>query len=144
MRNKINKILCFIFAISILISTIFYEKQNADALSVYNYINYDNSLTISILLNTQHTQFFTTDIPRIHSYTIKQDNSSYNYIKQWNNRLTLFLLCTALFVLYKSKIYTIFDILLLKMLFPMELIIDFIHKSDGKKRTYIPIITSIC
>ena len=120
MRNKINKILCFIFAISILISTIFYEKQNADALSVYNYINYDNSLTISISLNTQHTQFFTTDIPRIHSYTIKQDNSSYNYIKQWNNRLTLFLLCAALFVLYKSKIYTIIDILLLKMLFPME------------------------
>lgn len=132
---KRQKLICFILVI-LMLCGLNHRNIYINFTPIYTH-TLDNSHLLSSSIRSFEKEFFESDI----TDTFYRFNTNTVSLKQKQPvaslRITLYFLCLAVFVLHKLRFLINFNISSPYISTFIELIIKFIHKSDGKKASYL-------
>lgn len=134
MRFKNNKIVCIILVMLIFFSGFFIESVPVDNSFACAPIEKTNSCIQSVYMPTIEAQVCTSEMLGVQNTSYMQQLTSRCIALKWGLRTSLSSLCPDTFQLQKSKFFIGLETSTVCSLYVDELIINYIHSSDGKKR----------
>lgn len=134
MRFKNNKIVCIILVMLIFFSGFFSESVPVDNSFACAPIEKTNSCIQSAYMPTIEAQICTSEMLGVQNTSYIQQLTSRCIALKWGLRTSFSSLCPDTFQLQKSKFFIGLETSTVCSLYVDELIINYIHSSDGKKR----------
>lgn len=134
MRIKNNKIVCIIFAMIVFLSGFFIESVPEDNSFACAPIEKTNSCIQSVYMPTIEAQICTLEMLGVQNTRYIQQLTSRCIALKWGLRTSLSSLYPDTFQLQKSKFFIGLEASTVCSWYVDELIINYIHSSDGKKR----------
>lgn len=134
MYYKKHKYIIFILIVLMFTCGTNYRNICANSTTIYVH-NFNSSHLSSSSIKSFEKEFFISSLTNVnHSVNISETFFDKN-LQKASLRITLYFLCLAIFVLHKLKFLINFNVSSKYIPSFIELIINFIHKSDGEKAT---------
>lgn len=134
MYYKKHKYIIFILIVLMFTCGTNYRNICANSTTIYVH-NFNSSQLSSSSIKSFEKEFFISSLTNVnHSVNISETFFDKN-LQKASLRITLYFLCLAIFVLHKLKFLINFNVSSKYIPSFIELIINFIHKSDGEKAT---------
>lgn len=134
MYYKKHKYIIFILIVLMFTCGMNYRNICANSTTIYVH-NFNSSQLSSSSIKSFEKEFFISSLTNVnHSVNISETFFDKN-LQKASLRITLYFLCLAIFVLHKLKFLINFNVSSKYIPSFIELIINFIHKSDGEKAT---------
>lgn len=134
MYYKKHKYIIFILIVLMFTCGTNYRNICANSTTIYVH-NFNSSQLSSSSIKSFEKEFFISSLTNVnHSVNISESFFDKN-LQKASLRITLYFLCLAIFVLHKLKFLINFNVSSKYIPSFIELIINFIHKSDGEKAT---------
>lgn len=136
MYYKKHKYIIFILIVLMFTCGTNYRNICANSTTIYVH-NFNSSQLSSSSIKSFEKEFFISSLTNVnHSVNISETFFDKN-LQKASLRITLYFLCLAIFVLHKLKFLINFNVSSKYIPSFIELIINFIHKSDGEKATLL-------
>lgn len=136
MRAKRNKIFCILITLLVFISGMYFEDIKADSVFASTPGETTNSYTSDIGSVTIDTQVCTTEMLAVCGNMVTGQFTIRFVNQRRDTRVSPDFLCQNIFFLNEGKSYASIEEVQLISKSQDELIANYIHKSDGKKRIY--------
>ena len=131
---KKQKLICFMLTVFVFLSGIYFENIHTDfsVVCASNEKN-DSFLTTydAVIVATEHC---TTEMMGIRNNMGMQQLTSRYIGQKRDHRLSFDLLCSDIFCLSEGRSFTRFEKIYFLKQYKDECVLNYIHKSDGKKR----------
>ena len=134
MYNKRNKLIYVLIILSVVISGMYFENFKADSAFVCSPAEKTNSYISSVNAAITKVHACTTEMLGIHG-SMELEQLTIRFANQRRDiKMSLDFLCQIIFCINERKSYAVFEEIQFVSGNQDELIINYIHKSDGKKR----------
>ena len=136
MRAKRNKIFCILITLLVFISGMYFEDIKVDSVFASTSAETTNSYISAIGSVITDTQVCTTEILGVCGNMVTGQFTNRFVNQRRDTRVSPDFLCQNNFPLNEGKSYASIEVVQLISKNQDELIANYIHKSDGKKRIY--------
>lgn len=134
MRKKRNELLCVLITLFVFISGMYFEDLKVDSIFVCAATEASNSYMLSVDPVVTDTKACTTEMLGIRESTgLGQLTTRFSY-QRGHTKLSLDYLCRTIFFLKEGKSYANCEKVQFVLKNQDDLVVNYIHKSDGKKR----------
>lgn len=133
-RMKSNKMICIILSVILSLSGLFYQDNVSDFLSANSTVEKTNSYIQSEYTTITEIQVCTAEILGLQNPYAIQNITGCFISPQGRLKISLSFLCLNSFLFVIGKFFTDSEIIQSYCRCLNELVTNYIHKSDGKKR----------